>query len=91
MSKQLKEIIVKQDEQNPVPVEVLATSIKAIAEGVRKLRAGPLNEKALVLLISHACPMLHNPYRRPNAKEVRAVIEGMDSLGAVYLKKKPKP
>lgn len=83
-------VIVKQDAEKPVPVEVLAESIKAISEGVRKLRAGPLNDKALLLLIHHASP---GGYRtpRPSMHDIRAVLDGMDALEATYLKKRPKP
>lgn len=82
-------VLVKQDEQKPVAVEVLAESIKTIAEGVRKLRTGPLNEKALVLLIQHAAPSFGNyPPKKVSVSEIRAVLEGMESLERVYLKPK---
>lgn len=86
----MKKVIVKQDELEPVPVEVLAESIKAIADGVKKLRAGPLNDRALFLLIQKASPMVGKGYNRKpiTEKEVRAVIEGMESLESTYLKKK---
>lgn len=90
----LEVIIVKQDENKPVPVEVLAESIKAIAEGFRKVKAGPLNERAVVLLVQHACPNVGTGYRskRPvTAKEVRAVLAGLESLEREYLKPKPTP
>jgi hypothetical protein len=82
-------VLVKQDEQKPVAVEVLAESIKAIAEGVRKLRAGPLNERALFLLIQHAAPTIgkYNS-QKIGISDIRAVIEGMESLESVYLKPK---
>jgi hypothetical protein len=89
----VENIVVKQDEQKPVPLEVLAESIKAISDGVRKLRAGPLNEGALILLIVHASPPWGRSYNRKKvtAKEVRAVLAGMESLEKQYLKKKPLP
>lgn len=37
----MKKVIVKQDEKKEVPVEVLATSIKSISEGMRKMMDGP--------------------------------------------------
>lgn len=88
----MKQATVKQNEERPVPVEVLAESIKAIAESVRKLRAGPLNEKALVLLIQHNTRGA-GAYGsgKVGTTEIRAVLDSMDSLEAAYLKKKTSP
>lgn len=81
----------KQDEERPVPIEVLAESIKAISDGVKKLRAGPLNERALVLLIQHAAPNIGKwGTNRIGMTEIKAVLEGMESLETAYLKKKAK-
>ena len=65
-----------------VPIEVMATAIVEIAAGVKKLRAGPLKEKALVLLIQNAIPAKN----RPSAKQITAVLDGVESLRATYLK-----
>lgn len=78
-------VVVKQDETKPVPVEVLAESIKRMAEGVRKLRAGPLNDHALVLLIQHAAPTVD--FRQLNRKEIKSVLDGIDNLERTYLRK----
>lgn len=88
-----KNITVKQDEQKPIPVEVLADSIKAISDGIKKLRAGPLTDKALVLLIQHAATKLRRGHSIVNvgAVDIRAVLDGMESLERVYLKAKKKP
>lgn len=83
----MKEVIVKQDEQKPIPVEVLAASIKAISDGITKLRAGPLNERALVLLIVNAAPNIGYG-KNVTAKHVRAVLDGISSLEHEYLKPK---
>jgi hypothetical protein len=88
----MKKVIVKQDEQKPVPVEVLAASIREIAQGVKKLREGPLNDKALVLLIQHntrGCGSYGSG--KASTNDIRAVLESMETLEAAYLKKKPKP
>lgn len=86
----MKKVKVIQNEEKQVPVEVIAESIKAISEGIKKLRAGPLNDKALVLLIQHAAPGLKRGYSqiKIGTTEIRAVLEGIDSLEATYLKKK---
>lgn len=93
----MKQIKVKQPDnrssqssQNDVPTEILADSIVAIAEGIRKLRAGRLNERALLLLIQHAAPAPSSFRTKPvSQKDVRAVLDGIENLEAAYLKKKP--
>lgn len=80
--------VVQHEEKNrQVPVEVMAESIKAISTGIKKLIAGPLNEKALILLIQHATPGIGYS-GKPSAKEIRNVLEGIESLEKVYLRKK---
>lgn len=83
---------VKQNEDpaKAVPVEVLAESIVAISAGIRKLLAGPLNEKALHLLIQNAAPAINSgyPQRRVSIGEIRAVLQGIEGLEKTYIKKK---
>jgi hypothetical protein len=49
-----KPITVKQVEGAEVPTAVLAQSILDISRGMKMLVAGPLNERALLLLIQDA-------------------------------------
>jgi len=88
----IRKLVLKQDAEKPVPVEIIADSIVSISDGLRKLRAGRLNDRALILLIQHASPMAGaGRLRKPiSAKEVRAVLEGIESLEREYLKPKPK-
>lgn len=84
---------VRQSEEpaKEIPTEVLASSIVAIAEGVRKLRAGRLNDKALLLLIQHAAPNVGpRNYSPLSIKEIRAVLDGIESLETTYLRKPDK-
>lgn len=76
--------LVLQEADKPVPVEVLAEAIKTIAQGVRRLRQGPLNDRALFLLIQNAAP------GTLSIKDIKAVFSGIDSLEAEYLRKKVK-
>jgi hypothetical protein len=89
----VKKVEVKQDEKIEIPIQVIATSIKAISEGIKILRSGPLNDKALILLIQNAAPNVGGPYKQSKigTTEIRAVLEGMESLEATYLKKKVRP
>lgn len=85
----MKTITIKQDDQKPVPVEILAESIKTIAQGIRRLRQGPLNDRALVLLIQYAAPTSGKyQARKIGISEIKAVFEGIDRLEAEYLRKK---
>lgn len=83
--------VIKQNDEAPVPVEVLAESIKAISAGVKRLRNGKLKDDALFLLIQHAAPTVPKGHGRastkPTIREIKAVLAGMESLEAAYLKK----
>jgi len=87
MAKERK-IKVVQDEEKPVPVEVLATSIRDISRGMQKLRQGPLNERCLELLIQHAAGTTGYPQRKPTLAEVRAILDGIENLERAYLRKR---
>ena len=83
-----KEITVKQPEV-PVPTEILADCIVAIADGVRKIRSGRLNDKAIVLLICNAAPSYGGKYaakKHVSAWQVKAVLDAMTGLERAYLK-----
>lgn len=71
---------VKQTD-NAVPVEVLAQSIVSISAGIKKLLAGPINERGLCLLIQHAAPTTLSQ------KEIKSVLKGIADLEKTYLKK----
>jgi len=73
-----------------MPVEVIADHIKAISEGIRKLRSGPLNDKALLLLIQHAAPSVTRSNSKLPMSDIRAVLDGIESLEATYLRKRVK-
>lgn len=84
-------VAVKQVPDKEVPTEVLAESIIAIADGVRKLRGGRLNDRALFLLLQDASPSVGGKYGKAplTIKEIRAVFEGIESLERIFIKKKP--
>lgn len=81
-------IKVKQLDDAPVPLEVLADSIVAISEGVKRLRATRIKDDTLYLLIQHAAPTVYSnsSYRKPTIKEIKAVLDGIESLRRVHLK-----
>lgn len=75
-----KRVKIVQDTQDAT-IECLTSEIKAISEGVRALRAGRLNDKALLLLIEHA---MATP--RPGKKAIQRVLDALGNLEATYLK-----
>lgn len=85
----MTKVVVKQDAEKEVTVEILAANIIAISNGVQKLRRGPLNEKALVLLIQHAAPSVGGRYKASplSAKQIKAVLDGIENLEAEYIRK----
>lgn len=71
---------VVQTEENPIPVEVLAEAVVKMAEGIKRLNATPLNQRALIVLISAQSGVARDTVAR--------VLNGMDQLEAAYTKKK---
>ena len=78
-----KGVVIKQTEPE-TPTEIIASSIVAISEGIKKLRAGRLNDRALHLLIQHAAP------RKISLEDIRSVMAGLDNLASYHLKSKTK-
>ena len=72
-------IKIKQEPEKEVPTEVLAQSIVEISQGVRKLRAGRLNDKALRVLLSHATGH--------SQTTVGQVLNALEDLEAHYIRK----
>lgn len=79
-----RKLNVKPDENDPVPVEILTSAIRDTAEGMRRLRRGALNDRAIILLVSHSIPS----ERRPTLKQIEDVLDGVEGLERNYLKKK---
>lgn len=61
------------------PAEIIADSVVAIAEGIRKLRAGRLNDRAIVLLINDVCGVAK--------RDIKLVLDSITSLDSTFLKK----
>jgi len=80
--------------ENPgAPTEVMAEHIIAISQGIKKLVDGPLKLETLVILIQHASGYAYGRGRSPSlipAKIIKAVLAGISSLEAQYLKPKKK-
>ena len=69
--------MVKQPvEGEEIPTEILASSIVAIAAGMKKIREGKLNNRALVLLIHDASGV--------GKPDIRNVLDTLESLETLY-------
>lgn len=73
----MKKVIVTQKPGAEVPTEIIASSIKNISDGVRKIQGGRLNRKALLILLSHASGC--------SQKDCDAVVNAMGRLENIYL------
>lgn len=84
-----RKVKVTQSDKEPVPTEVLASAIVSMAQGVRALRRGRLNDRALFMLIADAAPLIkgHRPHRPVGIRDVKAVLEGIDALEKTFLRK----
>ena len=76
--KKEKLVVTQKESKEEITVEVLAQSIKDISDGVKKLRSGRLNDKAIILLIQKSSGV--------GAGTVKRVIDGMQSLEKEFLK-----
>ena len=73
----MPKVSVKETE---APTEIIADSIVSISEGIRKLRSGRLNDRSIVILIHHVCGI--------GQREIRSVLDAMETLESNYLKKR---
>ena len=65
-------------------IETLRSEVEAIHDAVVKLRDSGISERALLLLIHHACPgsTTRGPRygQKPSMSLIKAVIAGMENL-----------
>lgn len=84
----MAKVAVKQDPEKEVPTEVLADAILAISEGVKKLRAGRLQDRTLCMLIADAAPDYgKHPKKAVSQRDVKAVLDGIEALVATHIKR----
>lgn len=83
---------IKQDTSKSIPVELLASSLMTISEGIKRLRKERLNDRALFLLIQNAAPKNGPRSNSPQItlQEIQCVIEGLERLEETFIRK-PEP
>ena len=64
--------------------EEIAEMVSAIAEGVRQLLGGALNERAIVTLLYEACPVGPSG-KRVGKTDIRRILETIMSLDEKFL------
>lgn len=73
-----KTITVKVDDQNPQSLELLATSIIELSEGVKKLLSSRITRNAIVVLLKDSTGL--------SARDINNVLEAVENLKKAYTK-----
>lgn len=87
-SKTQKTITVSTDEENPIPVEIVADSILSISDAIKKFNDSRLSRRAILVLIQDNCKPAGNGFNKKpvNMKTVEAVWDSIQSLRKAYIK-----
>lgn len=67
--------------EKEIPTEILAESIQAIADGMKKMRNGRLNDRAIIMLIQHSTSGI-------SQRQIKDVLNSIENLASTYLRKK---
>ena len=81
MNKKSK-VEVVQDQENKIPISVLAKSIKEMSDGFKKMKGAGLTERTMVVLLNDASGV--------SKVEIRKILWAMDQLEKLYLDRKAK-
>jgi len=77
----MSKIVVKnKDEENPVPVEIIAESIEKIAKAMQIINSTRLTRRAIITLI-------HENSKVPK-RDIEIILNNLDRLEEVWLKRK---
>lgn len=77
----MAKISARQLENEPA-TEAIADSVIAISAAIKKLRAGRLNDRAIIVLLQGADNSL-------SVRSIKAVFDGLQDLEKNYIRKKP--
>jgi hypothetical protein len=72
--------IIKNDKENPIPVEVIAEAIIQVAKGFQAMRNSKLSRRAIILLIKDSCP------GNPAISDISNILDSAASLDKKYIK-----
>lgn len=85
MATDAKKAVIKQPEPPApeIPTEIIADAIVKLSDGMAQLQRGALNDRALLLLIQHACPSAD----RPSTKQIKTILTAIEGLKREYIRK----
>ena len=73
-------VVKKQDPDDEIPVEVLATEIVKLAKGMQALEKSRLSSRAILVLLKDATGL--------SFEQIRRVLAGLRDLEKTYVKKR---
>lgn len=65
-----------------VATEEIARKLDELIEAMKRVRGGRLNDRAIIILLSHITSL--------GQREIKAVLDGIESMSDYYLKKDPR-
>ena len=77
----LKELVIKKDKEDPIPVEVMERAIVDLAAGFKRMKSSRLSEKAIILLVQHSAGTTV-----VTQAQVKAVLDSAANLDRTFLK-----
>lgn len=83
-----KQVVVKQDEEKPVPEEILAAAIVNLSKGFQRAMEAGLTRSAITLLVRD---MLPSPMsNQPSRAQIDMVLRALPRLAETYISNVPK-
>lgn len=76
----MKKLVIKQDEENPIPQEVMAAAIIDISNAMKKISQSRLSKEAIIVLIKDKTNFTKGT--------IKAVIDNLEDIERLWLKKK---
>ena len=71
--------VTQKENEDPIPVEILAQSIKKISDSFKRMKAAGLSDRAIVVLL-HDASGIGKP-------AIKCILAAMEDLERLYLKK----
>ena len=70
--------VVQKENAEPIPTEIIAQSIKEIAEGMKALKSSRLTKRAVLVLVRDSC--------NESLATIERVLNSLEDLERTYLK-----
>jgi hypothetical protein len=79
-----KQVVVKQDDAQPIAVEILAQSVLNLEKAAKRIEQSGLTTQAIALLLWDALPAKNCPTRA----QISAVLTCLPRLAEIYTRRK---